>query len=526
MSTLKSMRDLINLTESVGLANRRPGQTFANTAGEVMTFQGLDFYPESGKYTPDQLKRALAALARKGIDSETMPWVNQANRATGAFAIASFTTSGGQPYYVGRWFGSINPNRTQNNWPNADLPGNFRLQTGAARKEDSDLQPSKILTQFQSNTPESIAAQVAEKFGQDSDQYRAIAAFMQQDLPSHVPAGNLDKAAFQDYFGELLGPIALVQGKRVGGNALEAADIFFGPGSGYGSCVISFNPNTIGSLYDSLLVNDNGRQIKLSSKGKEGATASVTNLSRSLEELQASPQGKKLSKTYQDTVGIIQTIQREGQSRAPLALAEQFGIINSREAQQVLDLKGVGPQDIVGSGRLSRRLEKLYTERQERSKGNIIPFYHLLAAIAFRVADHVNQTTDFSEAASAILNHAALVQLYTTVTKQGNDFVIKMDAKYPSEAITGVILDPGKVYFSSGNKGNFTFKILKNGAKPNDVSPADPVDVTEPAEVDVKTQLDAVVNKPRLTGPGARAARSQQKPRTTAAVLGREKRRR
>ena len=87
---------------------------------------------------------------------------------------------------------------------------------------------------------------------------------MSQDLPATVPAGSLDQAAFQDYFCELLGPIALVQGKKVGGNALEAADIFFGGGD-YSDCTISFNNNTIGGLYDSLLVNPEGRQIKLSS---------------------------------------------------------------------------------------------------------------------------------------------------------------------------------------------------------------------------------------------------------------------
>lgn len=519
------MRDLINLVESVGLSNRRPGEKFANPAGDEWTFQGLEFYPQSGRYSSQQIQQALEKLENQGMDTSAILWVNRVSAAAGGFGIASFQTDTGDTVNVGRWFGKISPNRTQNSWPNDALPGNFRLQSRTARKESSDLQPSRILTQFQSNSPDSIAEQVAAKFGENSDQYRAIMSFMSQDLPAEVPAGNLDKSAFQDYFCELLGPIALVQGKKVKGNALEAADVFFGQGQGYDGCVISFNPNTIGSLYDSLLINGKGRQIKLSSKGKEGATASVTNLTRSLDELQATAQGKKLIDTYRDTVDIIRTIQREGQSRAPLVLAAQFGIIKPQEIQQVLDLKDVGPdEDILDSGLLSKKLQKLYGQRQSKYLSKLVPFYHLLASIAFQVADYINENTDFSEAASSILNHAALVQLYTKVGKRGNNFVVDMEAKYPAEAVTGVLLDPKKVYFSSGNKGNFTFKILKNGAQADDVNPADPVDDVGSGKDDTE-KLDMLTTAPRFTGPGAKAARKKQEPDTSEKTLGRGRRR-
>jgi hypothetical protein len=523
------MRDLINLLESVGLANRRPGELFANPAGDEWRFRGLKFYPKSGRLDGVQLQQALRNLRKQGIEPEMIEWVNQPTAAAGGFGIAQFNTSDGDVINVGRWFGQINPNPQQNSWPNNALPGGFRLQSRTAKKETSDLKPSQVLTQFQSNTPDTIAQQVAARFGQDSDQYLALASFMSQDLPATVPAGSLDQNAFQDYFCELLGPIALVQGKAVGGNAVEAADIFFGPDQGYEGCVISFNSNSVGSLYDSLLINGEGRQIKLSSKGKEGATASVTNLTRSLSELQATPQGQRLAKKYQETVDIIDTIQREGQTRAPLVLAAQFGIIDPEDIDQVLALRDIAPNTDVTQGRmLNARLKKLYTQREAKRITRKVPFFHLLASIAFNVADHINKKTNFSEAASSILNHAALVQLYTTVTRSGDNFVVNMTARYPAEAITGVILDPAKVYYSSGNKGNFTFKILKNGAQESDVNPADPVDVdTEaPDEVDLKTQLDTVDRAPRLTGPGAGAARAQKEPKMTAAVLGREKRRR
>ena len=518
------MRDLINLTEAVGLANRKAGEPFANPAGDVITFQSLDFYPRTGHYTQPQLQQALDQLAQQGIDAEQIPWVNQRSNRMGAFGIATFTTDQGQPYHVGRWFSTINPNRTQNTWPNTALPGNFRLHTRAGQKETSDLKPSDILKNPKSNTPDSIAQQVAQRFGTDSDPYRAIVSFMSQDLPATVPAGNMDLAAFRDYFCELLGPIALVQGKAVEGNAKEAADKFFGPDQGYSDCTISFNSNTIGGLYDSLLVNPQGRQIKLSSKGKEGASASVTNLNRSLRELESIPEGQDIIKQYPEAVDIIHTIQHEGQYRSPLVLAERFGIIDREDIDSVLALRGADAT-LDPMTNLSDRLRQLYTQRRGRQNGRRIPFYHLLASIAYRVADHVNNKTNFNEAACSILNHAALVQIYTNVTKHDSDFHITMTARYPSKAITGVLLDPGKVYFSSGIKGNFTFALLKNGATPNDINPADPVD-TGAYDQDDREQLDQVISEPRLTGPGAGAARSRREPRMTPAVLGREKRRR
>ena len=60
------MRDLLNLldnvlTEGVGLANRKPGEKFKNSVGDIITFQGLKFYPESGKFpTGNDLSDAIA----------------------------------------------------------------------------------------------------------------------------------------------------------------------------------------------------------------------------------------------------------------------------------------------------------------------------------------------------------------------------------------------------------------------------------------------------------------------------------
>jgi hypothetical protein len=520
------MRDLISIidsviVESVGLANRKPGEKFANSVGDVITFQSLNFYPESGKFPPDDsMADAISALKNQGMN---IHWTNQASGNSAAFAIVTFTGEDGTPYYLGRFFREISPNRTQNNWPNSEIPGGFKYQSRVGQKEHVGYKPSEVLTQFQDNTPASILQQVETKFGANSALAQATRTFIESDLPCSFPRGDINPDAFRDYFCEMLQPIALVMNKKVTGNAAEAAEIFFGAGAGYSDCTISFNTNTIGGLYDSLLVNPEGRQIKLSSKGKEGASASVTNLRKSVRELEAAPKGKALLKKYADEIALLDIIERDGHFGAPLTLAVKYGMITPAESQQVSSLRNLGPKDqIIGSGKLSSKLEKIYQERKTKDPTRIIPIEHLTAALAYMVADHVNKKTNFGEAASSILNNAALVQIYTNTAATSDTITITgFEARYPSEAVTGVELDASKVYFSTGGKGNFTFTILKNGAKPQDVNPVDGIDQIEQDQARPAGQSkDVEFRRSDITA----ADRSLMSPKSDREIFGRRRR--
>ena len=529
------MRDLLDLldrvtlplAEGVGLANRKPGEKFKNSVGDVVTFQGLEFYPESGRFaTPEELKAGVdSVLATKQIDATQIHWINTPNKSAGAFSLATFTGEDGTPYYLGRWAGANKPNRAENRFAHDDIPGGFKYQSGAGVKENTGYKPSEILTQFQNNTPETVLQQIVDHFGQGSDEAVAAQTFISSDIPCKIPKGNMNPEAFRDYFCEMLQPIALVMGKKVTGNAAEAADIFFG-GGGYTDCTISFNTTTTGELYDSLLVNPDGRQIKLSSKGKDGASASVTNLLKSVEELADKPNGKKLLTKHKEAVEILGIIMRNGHFGAPLALAVKYGIITSEEAAQIPKLNGLGPKDdVVGAGILSPKLEKFYTNRKSKDPKRVIPLEHMTASIAYNVADYVNKKTNFGQAASEILNNAALVQIYTSTSVSADTITIaKMEAVYPSKTISNVYLDASKVYYSTGGKGNFTFTIMKNGATKKDVNPMDPVDEPDDASPTTTAELDAETNRPRLTGPGARAARSAAAPKMDMATIGRARR--
>jgi hypothetical protein len=176
------MRDLIDLIENhldegVGLANRRPGERFANPEGDELIFKDLSFYPKQGAYdSPEALNAAIREVAAAmGTTPEMIHWANEPRGAL-AFGLAQFDNNG-KMYYLGRYMKNISPNRAQNSFPN-DLPGGFKYQSKVAKKEASGYKPSDILTQFQNNTPKTILAQVKSKFGNDSDEARATEIFM------------------------------------------------------------------------------------------------------------------------------------------------------------------------------------------------------------------------------------------------------------------------------------------------------------------------------------------------------------
>jgi hypothetical protein len=506
------MRDILNLldsvvvTEGVGLANRKPGDLFKNPEGDTIAFQNLDFYPESGSYR--DLTDAEAAIdgvcKGLGIAPEQIAWTNQApNRRQTAdegggyagFGIATFTDQAtGQNYYLGRWFKNISPNRVKNNFAHEYIPGGFKFASKSGAKENTGYKPSEVLTQFKDNTPETIMNQIVEKFGKGSDEVVAAATFMQSSkFPVTFPKGRINFTAFRDYFCEMLQPVALVMNKPIKGNAQEAATIFFGPGSGYGDATISFNTSVTGGLYDSLLVSPDGKQIKLSSKGKSGANASVVNLLKSIQELQVAPKGKKLLDKHKDVIEILKTIERDGHAGAPLKLAVEYKMITPEEAREILNLRNFGPTDQIRFK--SKNLNTLYQSRKPKDWSKVIPLEHMLSVIAYKVADYVNNNTNFGQAASEILNHSALVQMYTEATETADTISITgFRAIYPSDTVSGVLLDASKAYMSTQGKGNFTFKILKNGAKESELDPVDNQADEPEAELSTK-DLDQVSGK-------------------------------
>ena len=318
------MRDLLNLLdvlqESRGLSARAAGEVYSrgDTSDDKITFQELVFYPEVGSY--ETTEEMLAALAQ--VEKKIKRPVERINQPGGnrAFGLASFDTAVGRRYLV-KFAREIKPVRTQNTFfQTKDIPGEFSQTDARGSKEKVGYKPSDVLTEFKSQTPDSILAQIQAKFGAKSTEYQAAVIFNNaSNFPIVVPAGNMDFAGFRDYFCEMLQPIALINGLPVKGNANKAAEIFLGD-AGYSDCVISFNQSVGGELYDSLLINSEGKQIKLSSKGAKGAMASSVNLIKSVRELEKAGM-TEFRKKYADVIYVLEIIDRGNHDSGPLQLA-------------------------------------------------------------------------------------------------------------------------------------------------------------------------------------------------------------
>jgi len=67
------------------------------------------------------------------------------------------------------------------------------------------------------------------------------------------------------------------------------------------------------------------------------------------------------------------------------------------------------------------------------------------------------------------LNNGALIQVYTKASENKGQWTLKeFETVYPGESIKGVYLSAAKTYYSTGIKGNFTFKIDKGKGLPED----------------------------------------------------------
>jgi hypothetical protein len=476
----KEFTSINMLSEGVGLARRKPGELFKNSQGDTLTFQNLQFFPTVGKFnSSEELEQAKATA---GVDSNTK-WTNNPTKDSLAFAIATFKDSADADVVLGRYFKDIKANRNDNKFPHDAIPGNYVYNSKEGAKENAGYKPSQVLTTFEKHTPQTIVEQIVAKFGAGSDEAIAAETFLNaSSFPVTVPKGAMNFEAFKIYFCEMLQPIALVKGMKVTGNAQDAVDIFFGKGVSLTNCTIKFNDSTGGVLSDSVLVNPDGKELKISTKDAVGggAKASAQNILKCVEELQMTSRGLKILEKHQ---GIVMKIldafkgqakkddptQFDGKTHftAPLEICMLANLITEEEASQVINLKemqiGLG-EDIVGQGIVSKKLEGWYSEYLAKWKKAVVPIHTMMLILAYKATQYVNEKTNFSSSASDILNNSALIQVYNDVVPSDKNFIIRgMNAVYPSTAVTGVKLTTEKAYWTTGAQGNMTFKVLYNG---------------------------------------------------------------
>jgi hypothetical protein len=262
--------------------------------------------------------------------------------------------------------------------------------------------------------------------------------------------------------------MALQKGQYTG-NAGEAAAKFLG--GSFQKTLISFDDSKTAGLSDSVMSTSDGRSVLVSTKGGKGATASAKNLVDQINQLEETPDGEKFLLKHSEVVTLLREIQDAGQAGAPLMLGIRYGIISPDDAEMIRAFKKIGPVSMNNLGQLglSKNLLKLAQSRKTDDPDNVNLYYHLMASVAHKAAEEVNDKTKFSAAAADILNNGALVQVYTIASEGKGKWTLKeFNTVYPGESIKGVYLSAGKTYYSTGIKGNYTFKIDKGSGKPKD----------------------------------------------------------
>lgn len=450
----------IELTESVGLANRKEGQQFTNETGDTLTFKSLSFYPAEGQFDDVDARDSAIEEQESSLTNEDgveeIEWTNDPANKMLAFGLCKFTNDDGETRVFGRYFNKISKIRTQNNWPNNTLPDGFKFASAASTKTRSGLMPQDVLTGMEDLTPDNIIADIQNKFGADSglaDAARSVANGEGFPIIIPNPDKSLEVSAVRDYFCEMIHPIALMTGVYTG-NAGDAATKYLGS-DGFGECTISFSSGKNEGLFDSLLISPDGKKIKVSSKGGMGATASVTNIYNSIIDL-VGLIGKEPFEKYRQDLEVIRIIAENGQVEGPLKLAEYYGLLTTKETDQCrMMAKTQDPSALVG------RMKTMYNATPETEK--TVPFYKMLATVAFLVSGYINKNTGFGAAVSFVLNNDALVQVYTEAKQVGDDIhITNFKTVFPAELATGVELSAQKTYYSSNCKGKLTFKILKS----------------------------------------------------------------
>lgn len=465
------MRDILqhleSLEESTGLANRKAGDVFRDSNGKEIFFKGIEFFPKNGgRLEPQELDNIV-----KQLESENnISWLNARNSRSGGIALSRFYDAAGNTLVFGKYLENIKPNFTNNYVPNH--VGDFRYAGKTAIKIQDKLTPQDLLINMTDLTADDILDQLAISLGSSHPLYDlAYQVASGKEFPIEFPKPkDVSFAGFRDYFCEILQPIALQNGQFTG-NAEEVADVFL-DGS-FRDTYISFDQSKTAGLSDSILSSVDGKKVKVSTKGGRGATASVSNLVNSINELEETVRGSELKAKYKDTIDIINEIKTRGQVGAPLFLAVKFEIISQQEAGEIIALRNnplINMEDLDFLD-ISDNIKEIARKRNANNPASLDLFYHVMAAIAFEVAAKVNKDGKFSNAAADILNNSALVQVYTKAKEKKDTWVLEeFNTVYPGKLITGVYLSAEKTYYSTGIKGNFTFKIDRGDGVPKDTN--------------------------------------------------------
>lgn len=434
---------------------RDRGDRFINPQGQEIEFQQVAYIPsQPGAYkTKEELDAGVEQLKE---NYPNVVFVNNQDNAMRAAAVLEFKdTKTGKMVYFARFFKQITNDMT-GQWKNDGLPGNWQLQKASSLKSSYKMKPLDIFAPgARFETPQALIKELsASPNGQPLA--KDAAAITQGKLP--VFKGMAEKeTAIRDDFGEVLAPMALIVGLIKTPGSEEARKILNNnaPWSG----AIKFSPQKTSGLVDSEIELPTGITLGISSKGKDGATASIKNIYDGIKVIEKQ-KDKSLITNNPEAISIIKIVAEASSINGPFVIAEELEIADVVNLQPIVkDLIAKNPPDFKAYPQYREVLES-YASRKKADKKN--PRYNIgyqvLAVIAEDMAAAVNKIKGFGDTCIKLVNSSPIVQIYAQTAKQGDDVAVTgFDALYPPNFKGKIALDASKVYYSTGTNGRYTF---------------------------------------------------------------------
>tara|TARA_A100001015_G_scaffold87516_1_gene97361 strand:+ start:19563 stop:26594 length:7032 start_codon:yes stop_codon:yes gene_type:complete len=442
-----------SLIESKGIMGRVLGDTFLK-GDDRLEFQSVNLYPtdEMEFDSPEQRDDFVQQLEQE-LNSQ-IDWTNVPNKGSLAFGVAVLTDPAldDKITYWGRYFKQKTADM-MGKWGNSQVPSGWKLQTAGAMKLDIGIDPQHLIKTDDPFNGVIDVIQAVKTNSTDNELsetlVNALETIHTQEHPV-FPGQISNLPALRDYFGEIMGPVALMS-DMVGGQAEDARRDLL-RGIPWSSCSIFWPMAMNAPLVDSYFTAPDGTRVGISSKGGKGAKASVKNIQDAIlkapEELKAQ---------FPVTVNVINIVQSNSAKDGPFRLAELYKILPQGLEQEINGYIQEGKQDYAGLSPACTELFNYGTPRQDVPGFNT--GYAMLALLAKKVTRAINQSgPEFGQGCVAFLNQSSIVQLYCKMGKQGNDArVTGWEAVYPPNFQGTVEIDGSKNYYSSRIGGKFAF---------------------------------------------------------------------
>jgi len=455
MRAFEFLSESILLEKARGLLYRDRGDKFVNPQGQEIEFQQVAYIPsQPGAYkTKEEFDAGVEQLKK---NYPNVVFVNNQDNSMRAVAVLEFKdTKTNKMVYFARYFKQITNDMT-GQWKNDGLPGNYQLQKASSLKSSYKMKPLDIFAPgSEFATPQALIKELSA-----SPNGQPLAADAAVILRGQLPMfkGMAEKeTAIRDDFGEVLAPIALLVGLIKTPGSEEARETLNNnaPWSG----TIKFSNQKTSGLVDSEIELPTGITLGISSKGKDGAKASIKNIYDGIKVIEKQ-QDQSLITNNPEAIAIIKIVAEASSVNGPFAIAEELKKPDVVALQPIIkDLIAKNPPDFNAYPQYQSVLES-YASRKKADKKN--PRYNIgyqvLSVIAEDMASEVNKIKGFGDTCIKLVNSSPIVQIYTQTAKQGNDVAVTgFDALYPPNFKGKISLDASKVYYSTGTNGRYTF---------------------------------------------------------------------